>query len=591
MKKTITLTTLLILILGITACNHKKVEEQQVKKYATDGIAEAIKQEKKVITDFQAIPAEYKVKIENGGKIEHITYKTKNYFGDLSEMEKKANVYIPAGYDPSKKYGVLYLMHGIGGDENEWGMKDDDSLIKKIMDNLIAKGEIEPFIVITPNGRSGHDFAKTDSDFNAFYKFGQELRNELIPYMDSHYSTIADRNHRAMAGLSMGGMQTINIGICECLDLISWFGAFSAAPTSYEAAKVAAWITNHPEWTVNYFYNICGKEDNIAYGSHSNAARLLPKLSPKIIDGENYTWHEQMGGHDFGIWNLGFYQFAKIFGNNKIKNAEQLEKDCPVEVTTLRKGVKYGRIISEKYNSTTVGIERNCKVLLPADYSEEKKYPVLYLLHGIFGDENSFTGDINNHITEIFGNLAADKQSKEMIVVFPSMYATADPNMKPAFDPATMDPYNDFMKDFLTDLKPYIESKYSVLTGKENTALAGFSLGGRQSLWIGIKHPELFGYVGAIAPAPGLVHTRDWAMEHPGLLKEEQVTFKSEDLPKVLMICAGDSDKVVGLYPKSYHEIFTKNEVKHIWYELPGADHDSRTIKSGIFNFVSQIFR
>jgi len=587
LKKTIIL-AFAVLAAGLTSCSKgKKVEE---KTYVTDGIADAIKQEKKVIKNFDAIPAEYRVKIENGGTIEHITYKTKNYFGDGSEMEKKANVYLPANYDSSKKYGVLYLMHGIGGDENEWGMKDDDSLIKKIMDNLIAKGDIEPFIVITPNGRAGRDFAKTDSDYNAFYRFGEELRNELIPYMDSHYSTVADRNHRAMAGLSMGGMQTINIGICECLDLISWFGAFSAAPTSYEATRVASYITNHPEWTVNFFYNICGTEDSIAYSSHQNAARLLPKLSPKIIDGENYRWQEQMGGHDFGIWNLGFYNFAKIFGNNKIKTAEQLEQDCPVEVTTLRKGGKYGRLITEKYNSTTIGIERPCKVLLPPSYDESKKYPVLYLLHGIFGDENALTGDVNNHIIELFGNLITDKQAKEMIVVLPNMYATADPNMKPSFAPETMGPYNEFINDLLKDLMPYIESKYSVLTGKENTALAGFSLGGRQSLWIGIEHPELFGYVGAIAPAPGLVHTKDWAMEHPGLLKENEVTFKSEDLPKVLMVCAGDSDKVVGQYPKSYHELLEKNGVKHMWYELPGADHDSRTIKSGLYHFASLIF-
>lgn len=591
MKKTIIIGLAAAAIL-LTACKGgNKMENKQEKTYVTDGIADAIKQEHKVIKNFDAIPAEYREKIENGGTIQHITYKTKNYFGDGSEMVKKANVYLPANYDTSKRYSVLYLMHGIGGDENEWGMKDENSLIKKIMDNLIAKKGIEPFIVITPNGRSGKDFAKTDSDFNAFYKFGEELRHDLIPYMDNNYPTIADRDHRAMAGLSMGGMQTINIGICECLDLISWFGAFSAAPTSYEASKVAAWITNHPEWTVNYFYNICGTEDNIAYNSHFNSARLLPKLSPKIIDGENYRWQEQMGGHDFGIWNLGFYNFAKIFGNNKIKNSTMTEKDCPFNLTVLQKDTKYGRIVNEKYNSKTVGAERPCKVLLPPEYDETKKYPVLYLLHGIFGDENALIGDTNNHLTELFGNMISTKQAKEMIVVFPNMYATADPNMKPAFDPATMGPYDNFINDLTKDLMPFIESKYNVLTGKENTALAGFSLGARQTLWISIMHPELFNYACAIAPAPGLVHTKDWAMEHPGLLKENEVTFKSEDVPEVLMICAGDSDKVVGQYPKSYHEIFTKNEVKHIWYELPGADHDSRTIKSGIFNFVSQIFR
>ena len=112
------------------------------------------------------------------------------------------------------------------------------------MDNLIYYKEIEPFIVVTPNGRSTENCAREGSDYNSFYVFGKELRSDLIPYMEAHYSTYAvegdpsaSRMHRAMAGLSMGGMQTINIGIGECMDLFSYFGAFSAAPTSNLAEK------------------------------------------------------------------------------------------------------------------------------------------------------------------------------------------------------------------------------------------------------------------------------------------------------------------------------------------------------------------
>ena len=112
-----------------------------------------------------------------------------------------------------------------------------------------------------------------------------------------------------MAGLSMGGMQTINIGMCECLDLFSWFGAFSAAPTSYAAYKVKS-IVEESEYTVDYFYNICGTEDKTAYQSSSSAAKNLANISEKFTDGENFMWQEKPGGHDFGIWYLGFYNFA-----------------------------------------------------------------------------------------------------------------------------------------------------------------------------------------------------------------------------------------------------------------------------------------
>lgn len=262
---------------------------------------------------------------------------------------------------------------------------------------------------------------------------------------------------------------------------------------------------------------------------------------------------------------------------------------CPQEFTLHKENVTYGTLIQETYFSKSIGVERHCQVLLPPNYSAEKKYPVWYLLHGILQDEYSFTGDENNHIVELFGNLFAQNLAKEMIVVFPNMYATSDPNMKPEFNPATLGPYLDFEKDLISDLIPFISTKYSVKTGKGNSALGGFSLGGRQSLWISILHPEIFGYVCAIAPAPGLIHTKDWAMEHEGLLKEDDVKFATEK-PNLLMICAGDSDTVVGLYPKSYHELFEKNKESHIWYEVPGADHDSNAIKSGIFNFAQNIF-
>ena len=257
-----------------------------------------------------------------GGTIEKISYTSKDYFGDKSDVEKEAYVYLPYGYDESKQYNVLYLMHGIGGDEEEWGMTGSTSRVKCIMDNLIYHGDIEPFIVVTPNGRSAKNHAKNGSDYGSFYVFGQELRNDLIPYIESHYSTYAEysedgydmtatRNHRAMAGLSMGGMQTINIGIGECMDLFSYYGAFSAAPTS-NVASVTAKTINESEFEIDYFYNICGKSDGTALASHTAAAKTIDSLTDKLTDGENFMWQEVSGAHDFNVWYLGFYNFAQL---------------------------------------------------------------------------------------------------------------------------------------------------------------------------------------------------------------------------------------------------------------------------------------
>lgn len=307
---------------------------------ADNAIEEAIRQEtSKVESSAEALPEEEEriptaeisdkiptkytsFQLKEAGKIEKITYTSHDYFGDGAEVTKEANVYLPYGYDESKQYNVLYLMHGIGGDENEWGMTGSMSRVKIIMDNLAYFGDIESFIVVTPNGRSAANHAANGSDYNSFYCFGQELRNDLIPYIEANYSTYAEysaegydlsatRDHRAMAGLSMGGMQTINIGIGECMDLFGYFGAFSAAPTSNPAAKTAE-ILEENTLPIHYFYNICGTEDGIAYASSSAAAKNLPDVCDQFVDGENFMWQELPGGHDFNIWYLGFYNFAQI---------------------------------------------------------------------------------------------------------------------------------------------------------------------------------------------------------------------------------------------------------------------------------------
>ena len=157
-----------------------------------------------------------------------------------------------------------------------------------------------------------------------FYEFGKELRNDLIPYIDANFATYGEysetrydltaaRDHRAMAGLSMGGMQTINIGIGECLDIMSWYGAFSAAPTSNSAAATASKLETYPEeYEIHYFYNLCGTGDSVAYDSAKNAVNGLTEKTDRLTDGKNFMWQEISGGHDFAVWYLGFYNFAQL---------------------------------------------------------------------------------------------------------------------------------------------------------------------------------------------------------------------------------------------------------------------------------------
>ena len=346
MKKVVLSIVLLIAVLGITACSKNDVNtgidkpDTEVTVTATPeatptmeptpiptatptATPEPTPSPTPIVASVSlSLPTKYILSYSGEcGTVETITYIAKDYLGDGPDVEKKAYVYLPAGYDESKKYNVLYLCHGIGGTEDEWGLNNPaGSKVKRIMDNLIGEGAIEPFIIVTPNGKALALSGTTGNDY--FYKFGYELRNDLIPYIESHYSTYAEydengydlsatREHRAMAGLSMGGMQTINIGICECLDIFSWFGAFSAAPTSYAASKVASSVKDS-EYSVDFFYNICGTNDNIAYASAKAAAKTLPTISDDFTAEENFLWQERSGGHDFNIWYLGLYNFAQI---------------------------------------------------------------------------------------------------------------------------------------------------------------------------------------------------------------------------------------------------------------------------------------
>ena len=280
-----------------------------------------------------------------------------------------------------------------------------------------------------------------------------------------------------------------------------------------------------------------------------------------------------------GFYELGSWQF--------VGDEEELVTECPAEVARRANDRDYGSAEHITYPSKTTGLERGANVLLPAGYDPEKQYRVLYFQHGIFGDEYSLLNDQNNAIPEILGNLSAQGLAAETIVVFPNMYATSDPNQQPGFTDEAVAPYDNFINELTEDLIPYIESHYSVSTRREDRGILGFSMGGRETLYIGINRPDLFGYIGAISPAPGLTPAKDWAMTHPGQLQEEELRFaQGAELPELLMICCGTRDSVVGQFPASYHNILEQNEVEHLWYEVPGADHDSQAIRSGLYNFM-----
>ncbi|NME82684.1 alpha/beta hydrolase-fold protein [Clostridium sp. SM-530-WT-3G] len=253
-----------------------------------------------------------------------------------------------------------------------------------------------------------------------------------------------------------------------------------------------------------------------------------------------------------------------------------------------KQNVKYGYIEEVSYYSKTTGNTRKCNILLPANYSTDKKYPVLYLLHGIGGTHNEWLG---GNPKEIIGNLEAEGNCPEMIVVMPNVRASYDDSLpEEILSVENINAFDNFINDLNNDLIPFINSTYSTKQDRENTAIAGLSMGGRESLYIGFKEPDKFAYIGAFSPAPGLLPEK--TLNYSGQYTAEQFTIpkNSKVTPKLIMICTGNNDTVVYDNPKLYHDTLINNDVDHLWYTIDG-NHDFTVWKHGLYNFIKRIFK
>jgi enterochelin esterase-like enzyme len=231
------------------------------------------------------------------GKIEMIEYDSKTV-----GTTRKMQVYTPPGYTKDQKYPVLYLLHGIGGDETEWERFAKPDVL---VDNLIADGKAVPMIIVMPNGRAqkndraeGNVFASAP----AFQVFEQDLLKDVIPTIESRYSVQADREHRALAGLSMGGGQSLNFGLAH-LDMFAWVGGFSPAPNT----KPPEQLVSDPAIAaqqLKLLWLSCGNKDGLIRISQGVHAYLKERNVPHI-------WHVDGNAHDPTHWKNALWLFSQ----------------------------------------------------------------------------------------------------------------------------------------------------------------------------------------------------------------------------------------------------------------------------------------
>ncbi|HEY3371123.1 MAG TPA: alpha/beta hydrolase-fold protein [Prolixibacteraceae bacterium] len=234
------------------------------------------------------------------GNIDTITYASKTV-----GTNRKALIYTPPGFTKDKKYPVLYLLHGIGGDEKEWLNGGSPQVI---LDNLYADGKVEPMIVVMPNGRAMKDDRATGNimapeKVQAFASFEKDLINDLIPYVEKHYPAIKDREHRAIAGLSMGGGQSLNFGLGN-LDKFAWVGGFSSAPNTKKPEELVPDPAKAIQ-QLKLLWISCGDKDGLISFSKRTSNYLKANHVPHIY----YIDH---GYHDFKVWKNSLYMFSQL---------------------------------------------------------------------------------------------------------------------------------------------------------------------------------------------------------------------------------------------------------------------------------------
>jgi enterochelin esterase-like enzyme len=245
-----------------------------------------------------AAPAGFDAKRE---KIEHGKLDTVEYESKSVGEKRKMVVYLPPGYSKETKYPVLYLLHGAGDDETGWQVKGSADVI---LDNLHADKKVVPMVVVMPNGFArGRNAPPQPADGQRRRRdnsgFEKDLLGDIIPYVESNYSVHADRGHRAIAGLSMGGGQALNIGLSH-RDKFAWVGGFSSAVRG-RAELIGD--TSDASKQLRLLWVSCGEDDRLLEANKSFHAALEEQ---KVA----HVWHLEPGGHTWPVWKNDLYLLA-----------------------------------------------------------------------------------------------------------------------------------------------------------------------------------------------------------------------------------------------------------------------------------------
>jgi enterochelin esterase-like enzyme len=598
------------------------------------------------------------------------TIDTIHYVSKTVGTTRKALIYTPPGFSKSRKYPVLYLLHGIGGDEKEWLNGGHPQVI---LDNLYAEKKIEPMIVVMPNGRAMKDDRAVGNIFDsvkvqAFARFERDLLDDLIPFIEKTYPVEKDREHRAIAGLSMGGGQSLNFGLGN-LDEFAWIGGFSSAPNT---KKPELLLPNPDEAKkkLKLLWISCGDNDGLI---------TFSQRTHEYLDAHNvpHIFYVEPGVHDFKVWKNDLYMFTqlifkpvdvstfplysvvglpastnvrgakyprilpdhRVIFQTKAPEARKVQIDLGKlydmqrdsqgvwMVTTEPQGpgfhyyslvidglavadpaseafygmgrmasgieipyvgedycaikdVPHGEIRIQHFYSTVLNRWRQVYVYTPPGYDLKlgEKYPVLYILHGGGEDERGWATQGKTNC--ILDNLLAGGKARPMLVVMP------DGNMGvPGFGENSLKVFESEMKQCVI---PFVERTYRAETDSRNRALAGLSMGGLQTLYVGLNNTDLFSWLG--------VFSSGWILPMQSAIADAQYALMEKNVDKIngnlklLWISIGGQEDIAYKNCQSMRAKFDAMKIKYSYFDSPGG-HTWPVWRNDLYTMAPLLFK
>jgi enterochelin esterase-like enzyme len=241
--------------------------------------------------------------------VRHGEVAMRRYYSSVFNDWRRFYIYTPPDYDknPGKKYPVLYLLHGGGEDERGWSTQGKTDLI---LDNLIADGKANPMLVVMMDGNTGGGGVRSFGE-RSLQTFENELKKVVIPFVEENYRAENNPQSKALAGLSMGGLQTLHAGV-KNHEMFSYLGVFSSgwfannATLSDPQYKFMKENTSAINDDIKLFWVAMGGKEDIAY---ENCKVMLKKFDEIGI---KYEYSEYPGGHTWPVWRNNLYKFAPL---------------------------------------------------------------------------------------------------------------------------------------------------------------------------------------------------------------------------------------------------------------------------------------